>query len=380
MAEAGNPNQQTIIIKKVKKGGHAHHGGAWKVAYADFVTAMMAFFLLLWLLNATTEEQRSGIADYFSPESIASPGSGSGGILGGKTVAIDGNKISAAAESDGASVPLPPLPSGDGDGGVEGEEVTAGDGGESEFAQDGSTEFAENGETDKAADGNVDEAAIQQAMAKREQAQFEAAADALRQAIETVPELAQLEDSLMIEQTPEGLRIQLVDQAGYSMFALGSSQPNAETRKLVQLVSRVVNQLSNKISISGHTDSRGYRSAEGYTNWELSSDRANAARRLLIESGLGSKRIALVQGRADTDPLLPNEPESEQNRRISIVLLRENELPPALDVENLGSGTLPAAPEPAAPGPSDVGVNDKNEPGAITPARKTEIDDRQTSG
>lgn len=380
MAEAGNPNQQPIIIKKVKGHGHGHHGGAWKVAYADFVTAMMAFFLLLWLLNATTEEQRSGIADYFSPESIASPGSGSGGILGGQTVAIDGNKLSAAAEADGASVPLPPLPSGDGDGGIEGEETTAGDGGETEFPQNGSTEFAENGETDKMADGTVDEAAMQQAMAEREQAQFEAAADALRQAIETVPELAQLEDSLLIEQTPEGLRIQLVDQAGYSMFALGSSQPNAETRKLVQLVSRVVNQLSNKISISGHTDSRGYRSAEGYTNWELSSDRANAARRLLIESGLGSQRIALVQGRADTDPLLPDEPESEQNRRISIVLLRENEVPLELDTENIKNGTLPTSPGPAAPRPNDFGVNDKNDPGAVTPARKTEIDDQQTSG
>jgi len=380
MAEAGNPNQQPIIIKKVKGHGHGHHGGAWKVAYADFVTAMMAFFLLLWLLNATTEEQRSGIADYFSPESIASPGSGSGSILGGATIAIDGNKVSMGGPTEGASVPLPPLPSGDGEGGVEGDEVTAGDGGETDFPQDGTTEFAENGETDKPSDGTVDEGAIKQAMAAREQAQFEAAADALRQAIESVPELAQLQDSLMIEQTPEGLRIQLVDQAGYSMFALGSSQPNAQTRKLVQLVSRVVTQLTNKISISGHTDSRAYRTPDGYTNWELSSDRANAARRLLIESGLGSERIALVQGRADTDPLLPSEPESEQNRRISIVLLRENELPIELDKKNLGDGKLPAAPGGAVPGLNDFGVNDKNEPATIEPARKTEIDDQRNSG
>ena len=364
----------------MKGHGHGHHGGAWKVAYADFVTAMMAFFLLLWLLNATTEEQRSGIADYFSPESIASPGSGSGSILGGTTIAIDGNMTSLGGPTDGASVPLPPLPSGDSDGGVDGDGDAPGDGGDTEFPENGSTQFAEDGETDKPADGTVDESAIQQAMAKREQAQFEAAADALRQAIESIPELAQLEDSLLIEQTPEGLRIQLVDQAGYSMFALGSSQPNAETRKLVQLVSRVVNQLSNKISISGHTDSRGYRSAEGYTNWELSSDRANAARRLLIESGLGSKRIALVQGRADTDPLLPDEPESEQNRRISIVLLRENELPLELDVENLSNGTLPEAPAPASPRPNDFGVNDTNGPATIEPARKTEIDARHNSG
>ena len=337
----------------------------------------MAFFLLLWLLNATTEEQRSGIADYFSPESIASPGSGSGGILGGKTVAIDGNKVSASAPADSAGLPLP---SDEADGGIEGDAEGAGDGGDTEFPDDGSTQFAENGETDKISDGTVDESAVKNAMAEREQAQFEAAADALRQAIESVPELAQLEFSLMIEQTPEGLRIQLVDQAGYSMFALGSSQPNAQTRKLVQLVSRVVNQLSNKISIGGHTDSRGYRSAEGCTNWELSSDRANAARQLLIESGLGSGRIALVQGRADTDPLLPNEPESEQNRRISIVLLRENELPLELTEETLGIGTSPEAPAPAPPGSIDLGANDPIEPAAIEPAQKTEIDDRLNSG
>lgn len=378
MAEEGTPNLQPIIIKKVKGHGHGHHGGAWKVAYADFVTAMMAFFLLLWLLNATTEEQRSGIADYFSPESIASPGSGSGSILGGTTIAIDGNKTSLGGPTDGASVPLPPLPSGDGDGGVDGDGDAPGDGGDTEFPESGSTRFAENGETDKPADGTVDEGAVQQEMAEHEQAQFEAAAEALRQAIESVPELAQLEDSLKIEQTPEGLRIQLVDQVGYSMFAIGSAHPNAQTHKLVKLVSRVVAQLPNKISISGHTDSRAYRTPSGYTNWELSSDRANAARRLLIESGLGADRIALVQGRADTDPLLPSEPESEQNRRISIVLLRENKVPLELDAENLGNGTIPGA--PASARPNDFGVNEANEPAATEPARKTEVGDHQTSG
>jgi len=129
--------QQTIIIKKVKGHGHGHHGGAWKVAYADFVTAMMAFFLLLWLLNATTEEQRNGIADYFSPESISSPKSGAGGILGGKTVAIDGSMTSMGGPSDGASVPLPPLASGDGEGGEESIEFATGDVGETELPENG---------------------------------------------------------------------------------------------------------------------------------------------------------------------------------------------------------------------------------------------------
>ena len=186
-----------------------------------------------------------------------------------------------------------------------------------------------------------------------------------------MPELTQLQDSLIVEQTPEGLRIQLVDQAGYSMFALGSAQPNEQTRRLVQLVSRVVTQMDNKISISGHTDSRPYRAANGYTNWELSSDRANAARRLLIESGLGANRIALVQGRADTDPLLPTEPESEQNRRISIVLLRENAMPVEINEQNFGEGVPPQA----AP-PNEFGANDPDE----TPARRTEIADDLSPG
>lgn len=372
MAEA-DTNQQPIIVKKVKGHGHGHHGGAWKVAYADFVTAMMAFFLLLWLLNATTEEQRKGIADYFSPESIASPGSGSGSILGGKTIAIDGNQVSMGGPTEGASVPLPPLPSGDGEGGIDGETTTAGDGGETDFPQDGSTEFAENGSTDFAEDGEtdqpfngrLDEDTLEDALAAREQAQFEAAAETLRQAIESIPELADFQNNLLIEQTPEGLRIQLVDQAGHSMFALGSAQPNHQTRKLVKLVSQVVTKLSNKISISGHTDSRPYQTADGYSNWELSSDRANAARRLLIDSGLGAERIALVQGRAATDPLLPDDPQSERNRRISIVLLRENAVPLDLNEETIEN---------------EFGANETDEDPADGPARKTEIDDGRSPG
>jgi chemotaxis protein MotB len=355
MSEAAT--EQPIIIKKVKgHGGHGHHGGAWKVAYADFVTAMMAFFLLLWLLNATTEEQRKGSADYFSPESISSPNSGAGGILGGKTVAIDGAKVSNGGPTEGESIPLPPMPSGDGEGGVEGEELLDGEGGETELPENGTSEFAEDGTSDKPENGVVDEGNLEELLAAREQEQFEAAAEALRQAIEAIPELTELQDSLIIEQTPEGLRIQLVDQAGYSMFALGSSQPNTQTRELVKLVTRVVTQMPNKISISGHTDSRPYRTADGHTNWELSSDRANAARRLLIESGLGAERIALVQGRADTDPLLPDDTQSERNRRISIVLLRENrpplELDEAVSPTEFGASEPAPSPDPTSPVPA----------------------------
>jgi len=370
----GAANQQPIIVKKVKGHGHGHHGGAWKVAYADFVTAMMAFFLLLWLLNATTEEQRKGIADYFSPESLSSPSSGAGGILGGKTVAIDGGQVSAGGMSEGgARIPLPPKVSGEGEEGDDGEDLVEGEGGETELAETGTSEFAEFGETDKTEFGDTDkpdfgrinEGALDQALAAREQEQFEAAAEMLRQAIDSVPELVALQDSLLIEQTPEGLRIQLVDQKGYSMFALGSAQPNQQTRNLVQLVTRAVEQLGNKISISGYTDSRPYRSQEGYTNWELSSDRANAARRLLIESGLEAERIALVQGRADTDPLLPDDPESERNRRISIVLLRENAVP--IEIRDTVA-------------PSELGATEPAMEPAAPPAQKTELDNGHAPG
>jgi chemotaxis protein MotB len=178
----------------------------------------------------------------------------------------------------------------------------------------------------------------------------------LRQAIESIPELAQLKDSLLIDQTPEGLRIQIADQEGTSMFPLGSAEPNPSMQRLISLVGAVIEKLPNRISVSGHTDDRQYRSVNGYTNWELSADRANAARRMLAESGLIAGRVALVQGRAATEPLLPDDPLSARNRRISIVLLREADAPlpdssvfesggtPFLLPEK-GVGLPPAAPE-----------------------------------
>jgi len=334
---------QPIIIKKIKKGGHGHHGGAWKVAYADFVTAMMAFFLLLWLLNATTEEQKAGLADYFSPASVSNPNSGSGGVLGGKTISVEGNQVSAGGPSEGGvTLPLPPdikTPNeAEGDG--------AGEGGDGE---------PEEGESKTAEEINKEN--LEKMLAQREQEQFEAAEQALREAIEAVPELEELQDSLLIEQTPEGLRIQLIDQDGLSMFASGSAKPNEHLIQLINLVTKVVTQLPNKVSISGHTDSSPYKTDNGYTNWELSSDRSNAARRLMIDAGLGQERVANVQGRAATEPLLPEDTTDSSNRRISIVLLREN---PALSAGFEGTIDAPLfkdetikrsrpAPDPDAP-------------------------------
>jgi chemotaxis protein MotB len=295
---------QPIIIKKVKKGGHGHHGGAWKVAYADFVTAMMAFFLLLWLLNATTEEQKSGLADYFSPASVSSTGSGSGGVLGGQSISVEGNQVSAGGPTEGgATLPIPPSTTPPAE--VEGEDPEA-----------------EVVDSDTA--GDVVTESVDELLARREQEQFEAAEDTLRDAIEAIPSLEALQDSLVVEQTSEGLRIQLIDQEGVPMFASGSAKANEQLIQLIGLVSEVVTQMPNKVSISGHTDSVPFRNNDGYSNWELSSDRANAARRLLIDAGLDQERVANVQGRSATEPYLVEDTTDARNRRISIVLLREN--------------------------------------------------------
>jgi chemotaxis protein MotB len=281
-----------IIIKKVKKVAPAgHHGGAWKVAYADFVTAMMAFFLLLWLLNVTTDEQKRGIADYFSPASLARQSSGSGGILGGATLSAEG-----AMRSQRSQVGLTlELPSSDEESVTKGHE-----------------------------EGAPDEEQLEDLLAKREEEQFAAAEEALRQAIESVPELQALAKNLLIDQTPEGMRIQIVDQAKKSMFPIGRAEMYDHTEKLLSLVAGAIAQLPQKIAIKGHTDATPYVTDNGYSNWELSTDRANSSRRALVKAGLPSERVDSVAGRADQEPLKPDRPFDPQNRRISVILLREN--------------------------------------------------------
>jgi chemotaxis protein MotB len=293
------PANGTIVIKKVKKAGHeGHHGGAWKVAYADFVTAMMAFFLLLWLLNVTTDAQKRGIADYFDPTiSIKEASSGAGGILGGAAIGRPGT-LTVSAAAPAVSVPVPTL----------------------RQPEDG--EEGDLGGKDEGSAKPTDAEAEKQ-LAEREERRFAAAEFQLRQAIQDVPELSNLADNLLIDRTPEGLRIQLVDQDKNSMFALGSAEMAEPAKKLMALVVQAVQKLPNKILVTGHTDASPYQGGRNYGNWELSSDRANASRRELLRGGLAPERIAKVVGMADRDPLFPKEPLSARNRRISIVLLRE---------------------------------------------------------
>ncbi|MBI1233106.1 MAG: flagellar motor protein MotB [Alphaproteobacteria bacterium] len=292
---------QPIVIKKVKKGGgHGHHGGAWKVAYADFVTAMMAFFLLMWLINTTTPEQRRGIADYFAPASVSPSTSGNGGVLGGTALGEDG------AQGRGSSSVIQRLAP--------------------DARRDNNTQENESPDASDGPQASTD--AMASAMARREQAEFDAAEQSLRQAMQDMPEIAELSRQLLIDQTPEGLRIQLVDQEGRAMFRPGSAEPNDRAVVLLRAVAEIAQQLPNRLSISGHTDS-GPSPAADYTNWDLSADRANAARRILQSSGLADDRIAEVQGRAGTEPLYPDDPYLPGNRRLSIVLLREAPVLPA---------------------------------------------------
>lgn len=288
---------QPIMIKKVKKVvGGGHHGGAWKVAYADFVTAMMAFFLLMWLINTTSPEQKRGIADYFAPASVAETTSGSGGILGGTALGEDGAKSSGSAAIVEQTSPESPA----------------------DPQAPGKT-------TDSTGAGSLEtasEEALRQEIQARENAAFQSAAQSLRQALQDMPELAELSKQILIDQTPEGLRIQLVDQEGRSMFKDGAAMPNERARTLLRAISRIINQLPNRISISGHTSI----SPNGRTqssDWGLSSARADTARQLLQGFGVSPDRVYQVSGKANSDPLYPDDPMLAGNRRISIVLLRE---------------------------------------------------------
>ncbi len=289
-----------IIVKKIKKAGHGHHGGAWKVAYADFVTAMMAFFLLLWLLNVTDAVQKQGISDYFAPTVASSSESGAGGVLGGTSMQTEGAMTSNTGTPSVVSSISPPE-----------------EGSKDDADSDGKSE--------------IDEAEFLERLAALEEASFEDTRDQIKAAIATDPEMAGLEDNIIIDMTPEGLRIQIVDQYDESMFEPGSVEIKPRIKKLLAKIVKAIEPLPNNIAVDGHTDSSGFSSPTGYTNWELSSDRANSSRRALVEVGLDPERIERVSGKADTEPMIADDPSNPGNRRISMTLLRETPvLPPNL--------------------------------------------------
>ncbi|MCH8181326.1 MAG: flagellar motor protein MotB [Proteobacteria bacterium] len=270
---------QPIIIKRIKKGGHAAHGGAWKIAYADFVTAMMAFFLLMWLLGSTTEGDKKGIADYFnSPLKVAMFG-GSGAGDATSILKGGGNNLS---ESTGQM-------------------------------KKGKTETA-------------DEKLRKKAM-KAEQLRAEAERlRALKQKVEEVvandERLAKFKSQIQLDLTAEGLRIQIVDDQSRPMFDSGSAEVNGYMRDILRAIGHVLDEVPNRLTIEGHTDAKAFSAGErGYSNWELSSDRANASRRELITGGLTGAKVLRVQGLAASMLFEKGNPESPLNRRISIIVM-----------------------------------------------------------
>tara|TARA_R110001606_G_scaffold307741_1_gene454717 strand:+ start:48 stop:962 length:915 start_codon:yes stop_codon:yes gene_type:complete len=297
-------NDRPIIIKKITKVAGGHHGGAWKVAYADFVTAMMAFFLLMWLINTTTPDQKRGIADYFAPASVSPSTSGSGQPFGGTTPGEDGVQGNGDASMVRRLAPTVPQDADD----------------TQQPAPAASAETTDEPE--------VSQSAIAQAQQRREDAMFQSAAMSLRQAMQSMPELAELSNHVIMDVTPEGLRIQLIDQEGRPMFQPGAAEPNPRAITLINAIAAIAERLPNRLSISGHTDS-GPVGAGDYTNWNLSADRANAARAVMQVAGISDDRIYEVRGKAGSEPLYPDDPFMPGNRRISIVLLREAPVLPA---------------------------------------------------
>ena len=300
---------QPIIRKKKRRTEEAHHGGAWKIAYADFVTAMMAFFLLMWLINVTSPEQKTGIAEYFNPITVSQTTAGSGGVMDGTTISPPGPLSSDSAQLRVES-PLPFAPRNE--------------------------QTDEGIKTDEEKKDEISKG-LEEEKRKKEEEAFKAVEEQLMASVAANPELKLLLENVIIDYTPEGLRIQIVDRDERPMFALGSAEPFDYTRELLQLVTGAIGGLPNKVSIRGHTDALPFNASQNYDNWDLSAERALASRRIMRDAGLDETRLEGIVGRADTDPLFPDNPTDQRNRRISIILLRDVQAAP------------PAGGEPSAP-------------------------------
>jgi chemotaxis protein MotB len=298
---------QPIIVKRVKKGGHAAHGGAWKIAYADFVTAMMAFFLLMWLLGSTTEGDKKGIADYFaSPLKIALLSSGSG--AGDASHVIKGG----------------------------GQDLTR------------TTGQVKRGEIESPRD------AINLRVLKAEQVRAEIARlEDLKRRVEGQilgsEGLAPLRSQIQLDMTADGLRIQIVDEDGRPMFASGSADVQPYMRELLRELGAALASVPNRLTLEGHTDAVPFPGGErGYGNWELSADRANATRRELLAGGLPDEHVLRVLGLAASVPLVPADPRAAANRRISLIVMNRE-----AEERALRGGALPPAPGAPQAAPPD---------------------------
>jgi len=296
-------NLQPIIIKRVKKTRHAPHGGAWKIAYADFVTAMMAFFLLMWLLGSTAKGELQGIADYFNaPLQVAMSG-GSGAGNSSSVIPGGGNDLSK----------------------VHGQ--------------------VRRSESDATKQRNVSPDQARAALAKQDAARIKALQSKIDAIITGNPRLNEFRSQIRIDVTPDGLQIQIVDDQNRPMFDSGSALVKPYMRDILRDIGSALTEVENHVSLAGHTDAAPYGNGErGYGNWELSADRANASRRELVAAGMPDAKLSRVVGLAASDLLEPDNPRAPANRRITItVLTREAE------ARLLGKNTPVIAPAQLAP-------------------------------
>jgi chemotaxis protein MotB len=270
---------QPIIVKRIKKGGHGAHGGAWKIAYADFVTAMMAFFLLMWLLGSTTEGDKKGIADFFNSPLKVSLMGGTGS--GDSSHVIKGGGVDLSRQ---------------------GGQVKEGE--------------VENRKK------KINLQAFKAAQKKAEMERLEKLKDRVDAALSGNARLAAMKSQIRLDMTADGLRIQIVDENQRPMFASGSAVVQPYMRELLRLIGSVLTEVPNRLTLEGHTDAQPFPGGErGYSNWELSADRANASRRELLAGGLADDRVLRVQGLASSSLFDRDDPTSPVNRRISIIVM-----------------------------------------------------------
>ena len=285
-----------IIVKKIIDEAHAGaHGGAWKIALADMMTAMMAFFLLMWLLGATNTDQRSGIADYFKPTAVTksvisvNQTSGSTGLMGGQSI-IDVTALPNPAAQTGLMQILTPR------------DVTG----------------SKDSEKDRSGESSEEEK--KRISSELDQSNFEKIQKELNERLSQDKDLAKLKDQVNFVREKEGLRIEVIDKADFSMFGLGTSKLSTRAQSLIQEIARSIKEMPNKVKVRGHTDSVPYNGVER-NNWSLSAERAETTRQSIAAKGVDESRFARIEGVADKEPFNPADGLDPRNRRISITLM-----------------------------------------------------------
>jgi chemotaxis protein MotB len=350
---------QIIIVKRRKKGGAGHHGGAWKVAYADFVTAMMAFFLVMWLVSSISKEQRAAVFDYFKnpsmqPGKTVQPAPGQMGPGGASTSVInmggglDAPRVTVVRnpDSNAKSIPQPFK--------VEMEQAHKLDSEQTHKLDSEQTHKLDSEQTRTVDSEQARKMDLEEARKITDEAdkkKLESLLQELRQAIDKSQALRPFKDQLLLDITPEGLRIQIVDAQNRPMFDVGSARLKDYTTTILKILAGYLNTVPNRISISGHTDVRTYPGGVGYTNWELSADRANAARRALGSGGLNEAKISRVVGLSSSVLFDKDDPYNAINRRISIIVMTKQAEDTALKTDSRPQGRSdpPAQPSPPPP-------------------------------